>query len=67
MQHRGETLTSDEAAEVRALAERIGEREARKRLRVSPQTLARAIAQMHVQRGTLSLIRSALGHDVTRE
>lgn len=63
MKHHGETLTPTEAAEVRALVERIGEREARQLLRVSHQTLARAIAQMHVQRGTLALIRGALARE----
>jgi hypothetical protein len=57
MQHRGETLSPLESAELRALVERIGERQALIVLTISRQTLARAIGQMHIQRGTASMIR----------
>lgn len=60
MQHRGDTLTPKESGELRALVERIGERQAREYLTVSAQTLACAIGQMHIQRGTVALIRQRL-------
>jgi len=60
MQHRGETLSPGEAADLRALVERLGEREARQRLMISAQTLARAIGRMHVQRSTAAVLRMRL-------
>jgi hypothetical protein len=60
MTHRGETLTAIEASEIRALVERIGERQAKTALQVSSQTLARAIGQMHIQRATVTHIRTRL-------
>lgn len=60
MQHRGEPLTPIESGEVRALIERVGERQARIQLGLSAQTIARAVGGMHVQRGTLALIRQRL-------
>lgn len=60
MTHRGETLTAIEASELRALVERIGERQARETLLVSAQTLARAIGLMHLQRATVTHIRARL-------
>jgi hypothetical protein len=60
MQHRGEVLTPLESGELRALVERVGERHAREQLSISSQTLARAIGQMHIQRGTVALIRQRL-------
>lgn len=60
MTHRGETLSADEAAEIRALVERIGERSARIALLVSSQTLARAIGLMHLQRATVTHLRTRL-------
>ena len=60
MKHQGSALTEAEAARVRELCEQIGERAARQKLGISHQTLARAIGQMHIQRGTLALIRGAL-------
>jgi hypothetical protein len=64
MQHQGITLTDAEAASVRELCERIGERAAREKLGISHQTLARAIGQMHIQRGTLALIRGVLESEI---
>lgn len=58
--HQGVILSDTEAATVRELCERIGERAARERLGVSHQTLARAVGRMHVQRGTAHLIRCAI-------
>ena len=58
--HRGVTLTDSEADELRALVQRLGENEARAYLRIAPQTMARAIAQMYIQRGSAELIRSGL-------
>lgn len=60
MRHRGDTLTAIEAAEIRALTERLGEREACERLAIHRATLARAIGQMHLQRATLTHIRAGL-------
>ena len=60
MRHRGEVLTPIEAAEIRALVERIGERQARAALLVSSQTLARAVGQMHIQRVTATHVRTRL-------
>jgi hypothetical protein len=60
MTHRGETLTAIEAAALRSLVERIGEKQARAVLQVSAQTLARAIGLMHVQRATATHIRARL-------
>jgi hypothetical protein len=60
MQHRGTTLQVDEATELRHLIERVGERQARDYLTVSAQTLARAVGQMHLQRGTAAMIRQRL-------
>jgi hypothetical protein len=60
MKHRGETLTAVEASALRSLVERMGERQLRAALRVSPQTLARAIGLMHLQRATVTHIRFGL-------
>jgi hypothetical protein len=60
MRHRGEVLTAEEAAEIRALSERLGEREACARLAVHRATLARAIGQLHVQRAMVTHLRTRL-------
>jgi hypothetical protein len=60
MQHRGEKLTDTESSEIRALIERIGERQACAYLGVSAHTIARAVGAMHVQRGTIALLRQRL-------
>lgn len=59
-QHRGETLTPAECAELREHVERVSERKLRSYIGVSAQTIARAIGGMHVQRGTVALIRQRL-------
>ena len=67
MQHRGQTLTAIEAAELRRLYERMGQRPACQYLRISGETLARAMAQMHLQRGSIELIRQGLREMPIRE
>lgn len=53
-------LTATEAEEIRQIIERIGEPQTRQLLAISNQTLCRAVGQMHLQRGTVALIRERL-------
>ena len=56
----GETLTPSEAAELRALRDRYGERRLSAELRVARMTLARGIGLLPIQRGSALLMRTGM-------
>lgn len=53
-------LAPDDLRRLHSLVKRIGEPAARERTQLAPNTLARALAGLPLQRGTISLVQTGL-------